>query len=58
MATVAVGKAGAKNAAYLAAQIMALSDPELDLRVKEDRRKASEAVMVKDAALQEKLAKL
>ena len=58
VATVAVGKAGAKNAAYLAAQIMALSDPELDLRVKEDRRKASEAVMVKDAALQEKLAKL
>ena len=58
MATVAVGKAGAKNAAYLAAQIMALSDPELYLRVKEDRRKASEAVMVKDAALQEKLAKL
>lgn len=55
VACVAVGKAGAKNAAYLAAQIMALSDPELDKRVKEDRQKAKEAVIAKNAALQEKL---
>lgn len=58
VATVAVGKAGAKNAAYLAAQIMALSDPQLDARVKEDRRKAAAGVRAKDAALQEKLRSL
>ncbi len=55
VATVAIGKAGAKNAAYLAAQIMALSDPELDARVKADRIKAAAQVAAKDAALQEKL---
>lgn len=58
VATVAVGKAGAKNAAYLAAQIMALSDPELDKRVKADRAQASAAVKAKDAALQQKLASI
>lgn len=55
VATVAVGKAGAKNAAYLAAQILALTDPELDALVKADREKAAQEVMAKDAALQEKL---
>ena len=55
VATVAVGKAGAKNAAYLAAQILALTDPELDALVKADREKAAREVMAKDAALQEKL---
>ncbi len=58
VATVAVGKAGAKNAAYLAAQIMALTDKELDEKVKADRKKASSEVMAKDAALQEKLKSL
>ncbi|MGN0893387.1 MAG: 5-(carboxyamino)imidazole ribonucleotide mutase, partial [Succinivibrio sp.] len=56
--TVAVGKAGAKNAAYLAAQIIALTDSEIDAKVKADRAKASEDVMKKDAALQEKLKSL
>ena len=56
VATVAIGKAGAKNAAYLAAQIMALSDPELDARVKADRAAAAESVKAKDQALQGKLA--
>ena len=55
VATVAVGKAGAKNAAYLAAQILALTDPGLDALVKADREKAAREVMAKDAALQEKL---
>ena len=32
VATVAIGKAGAKNAGYLAAEIMALADPELGAR--------------------------
>ena len=58
VATVAVGKAGAKNAGYLAAQIMALADSDLDAKVKANRKAASEEVMAKDAALQEKLASL
>lgn len=58
VATVAVGKAGAKNAGYLAAQIMALVDPELDAKVKANRKAASEEVMAKDAKLQETLASL
>ncbi|NLK85379.1 MAG: 5-(carboxyamino)imidazole ribonucleotide mutase [Aeromonadales bacterium] len=55
VATVAVGKAGAKNAAYLAAQIIALTDKELDEKVKADRQKAAQEVMNKDKALQAKL---
>lgn len=55
VATVAVGKAGAKNAGYLAAQIMALVDKDLDARVKANRQTAAEEVMAKDAALQAKL---
>lgn len=52
VATVAIGKAGAKNAAYLAAQIMAVADPELAQRVKAERKANSEAVIAKDQALQ------
>ncbi len=55
VATVAIGKAGAKNAGFLAAQIMALSDPELDAKVKADRKQATAAVVAKDKALQDKL---
>jgi 5-(carboxyamino)imidazole ribonucleotide mutase len=35
--TLAIGKAGAVNAAYLAVQIMALSDDELRVKLQEDR---------------------
>ncbi len=35
--TVAIGKAGAVNAAYLAIQIMALEDDELKVKLQEDR---------------------
>ncbi|WP_297525761.1 5-(carboxyamino)imidazole ribonucleotide mutase, partial [Sulfurovum sp.] len=35
--TVAIGKAGAVNAAYLAIQIMALGDDELKIKLQEDR---------------------
>lgn len=52
VATVAVGKAGAKNAAYLAAQIMAVSDKELEALVLADRQKAAAEVMKKDKDLQ------
>ena len=37
VATLAVGKAGAKNAAYLALQILANSDEELKVKLEEDR---------------------
>ncbi len=37
VATVAVGKAGAKNAAYLALQILATTDEELKAKLEEDR---------------------
>jgi 5-(carboxyamino)imidazole ribonucleotide mutase len=37
VATVAVGKAGAKNAAYLALQILANNDEELKAKLEEDR---------------------
>ena len=37
VATVAIGKAGAKNSAYLAMQILSISDKELAERLKEDR---------------------
>jgi 5-(carboxyamino)imidazole ribonucleotide mutase len=52
VACVAVGKPGAKNAAYLAAQILALADDALAERVAEDRKQSSEGVIAKDAALQ------
>lgn len=58
VATVAVGSAGAKNAGFLAAQIMALSDEELAKAVYENRQKAAEGVIAKDKALQEKLKNL
>jgi 5-(carboxyamino)imidazole ribonucleotide mutase len=56
VATVAVGKAGAKNAAYLASQIMALSDPELAQRIRGEREANAEGVAAKDAQLQADLA--
>lgn len=55
VATVAVGKAGAKNAAYLAAQIIGVADHELHQKLQAERQANAEAVMAKDAALQEKL---
>ncbi len=57
VATVAIGKAGAKNAAYLAAQILALGDEELASRVKTERAANAQAVIAKDADLQKKLGK-
>ncbi len=55
VACVAIGKAGAKNAAYLAAQIMAISDSALSERLVAEREKNSEDVIAKDAALQKTL---
>lgn len=46
---------GAKNAAYLAAQIIAQTDDDLYERICSERNEAKEAVLKKDAALQESL---
>jgi 5-(carboxyamino)imidazole ribonucleotide mutase len=52
VATVAIGKAGAKNAGYLAAQILALADPELARRLWDEREDNARSVLAKDADLQ------
>jgi 5-(carboxyamino)imidazole ribonucleotide mutase len=44
VATMAVGKAGAQNAAHLAAQILALADPAVRKKVGEHRRRMAEEV--------------
>jgi phosphoribosylaminoimidazole carboxylase PurE protein len=51
VATVAVGKAGARNAAVLAAQMLALDDPELARRLAEARAAQARTVEDADAAL-------
>jgi 5-(carboxyamino)imidazole ribonucleotide mutase len=59
--TLALDKAGAKNAAWMAAQILALADPALSMRLKEERtafisavEKAAAEVENKDALRREK----
>lgn len=51
VATVAIGKAGAKNAAYLAAQMLALANSALAERVVAERKANADAVIAKDAEL-------
>ncbi|HEY5601868.1 MAG TPA: 5-(carboxyamino)imidazole ribonucleotide mutase [Gammaproteobacteria bacterium] len=55
VATVAIGKAGAKNAAYLAAQIIALTDANLAKRLLQDREDSAKAIAEKDTELQKRL---
>jgi phosphoribosylaminoimidazole carboxylase PurE protein len=50
VATVAIGKAGAKNAAVLAAQILALSDDTLAEKLVEFKKKQAAKVKAKDSA--------
>jgi 5-(carboxyamino)imidazole ribonucleotide mutase len=52
VACVAIGKAGAKNAAYLAAQILGLSDAVLAQRLISDRQAMAQAVLAKANTLQ------
>ncbi|TAN46998.1 MAG: 5-(carboxyamino)imidazole ribonucleotide mutase [Methylococcaceae bacterium] len=52
----AVGKAGAKNAGYLAAQILSINDPVLAQKLRADRAKTADEVIRKNAELQTKLA--
>ncbi len=53
--TLAIGKPGAKNAAYLAAQILALKDPVIAKRIRDERSDNAAGVVEKNRALQEKL---
>lgn len=55
VATVAIGKAGAVNAAILAVQIMALSDPELARKLADYKEKMAGQVRQADAELQAEL---
>lgn len=55
VASVAIGKAGAKNSAYLAAQILATSDSALAEKLRQERADNVIAIQEKDKALQAKL---
>jgi 5-(carboxyamino)imidazole ribonucleotide mutase len=53
--TLAIGKAGARNAGLLAARILARADAQVAERVRAQRRKMADEVEAKDQALQGKL---
>lgn len=56
VACVAIGKAGAKNAAYLAAQILAVANNDLATRLSEERAGNAKSIGEKNQALQQRLA--
>jgi phosphoribosylaminoimidazole carboxylase PurE protein len=58
VATLAVGKAGARNAGLLAVEILALSDPALARELQASRSRMAEAVSKKSQRLQERLDEL
>lgn len=51
VASMAIGKAGAKNAAVFAVQILALANPDLAKRLTDFRKAQTDAVLKKDAEL-------
>ena len=55
VATVAVGKAGARNAGYLAAQILAVADADLAAALGADREAGRERVNTQNASVQRDL---
>ncbi len=55
VASMAIGSAGAKNAAVFAVQILALSDDDLAAKLDKFRKEQSAAVVAKDKKLQESL---
>ncbi len=55
VATVAIGKAGAKNAGYLAAQILALNDAALTDKLNQDRIENRETIAQKNTEVQASL---
>ena len=52
VATVAVGKAGARNAGILAAQMLSLSDPELAKKLEAFKKRLADAVREKNEKIQ------
>jgi 5-(carboxyamino)imidazole ribonucleotide mutase len=56
--TLAIGKAGAANAAWLAAAILAIDDEDLAARLQEHRRSMAENVARKSESAREKLPSL
>jgi 5-(carboxyamino)imidazole ribonucleotide mutase len=52
VATVAIGKAGAKNAAYLAVQMLSLNDAQLAQALRDERLSNAQEIDAKNAALQ------
>lgn len=48
VATVAIGNAGAKNAAYLAIQILATNNPELKQKLLDERADNAKAILAKN----------
>lgn len=57
VATMAIGKAGAKNAGYLAAQILARQDTALQRKLRKDRNDNARAILKKNETLRNKLNK-
>ena len=55
VATVAIGKAGAKNAGYLAVQILAGADDALAAALRAERERNTVGILGRDDALQEML---
>ena len=55
VATVAIGKPGAKNAAYLAAQILALSDAKLSAKLEEERNANRSKIQTQNQSVQQSL---
>ena len=55
VATVAIGKAGARNAGYLAAQILAVADDALASELSSERERIAADILRTNDALQEKL---
>ena len=55
VATVAIGRAGAKNAGYLAAQILALNDESLASELAAERARNAAGILEKNETIQQKL---
>lgn len=55
VATVAIGKTGAQNAGYLAAQIMAVSDAALAQKLRDERQANAEKILRRNAEVQREL---
>ena len=54
VACVAIGKAGAKNAGYLAAQIIAIQDTEVADKLRQERIENKNTIAAKDDDLQKR----